>query len=31
MQTFVALESQTKEKILERKKEEHERHNSGGT
>jgi hypothetical protein len=31
MQTFVTLESQTKEKILERKKEEHERHNSGGT
>jgi hypothetical protein len=27
----VTLESQTKEKILERKKEEHERHNSGGT
>jgi hypothetical protein len=30
MQTFVAPKSQTKERILERTKEEHARHNSGG-
>ncbi len=30
MQTFITLENQTKERILERTKEEHVRHNSGG-